>query len=180
MRIGLIITVLKSDIGLLIRKLFGCRINFNALSLIHPRANVRTIGKGSRIIIGNKIAIRRTSEVLANDGGVVHFGNRCFVNRDCIINAHDSITISDNVTIGPGTYIYDHDHDGDGKYVAAPVVIGKNVWIGAGCIILRGVTIGDNSIIGAGTLVNRDVPANVLRYDKRERVEKVRPLSTEE
>jgi maltose O-acetyltransferase len=39
------------------------------------------------------------------------------------------------------------------------VVIGANVWIGGGAIILPGVTIGDDAIIGAGSVVTRDVPA---------------------
>jgi galactoside O-acetyltransferase len=43
-----------------------------------------------------------------------------------------------------------------------PVHIGKNVWIGAGAIILPGVTIGDNSVIGAGSVVTKDIPANVV------------------
>jgi galactoside O-acetyltransferase len=42
------------------------------------------------------------------------------------------------------------------------VHIGKNVWIGAGALILPGVSIGDNSVIGAGSVVNKDIPANVV------------------
>ncbi len=38
----------------------------------------------------------------------------------------------------------------------------RNVWIGAGAIIVPGVTIGDNSVIGAGSVVTKDVPANVV------------------
>lgn len=44
----------------------------------------------------------------------------------------------------------------------APVRIERNVWIGAGVIVLPGVTIGENSVIGAGSLVNKDIPANVV------------------
>ena len=175
MRIGLAFTVLSSDFCLLLRKLFGCKINFNPLSMIRPRARIKTKGRNGCISIGNKLTVRENSDVIAVNGQV-RFGNGCYVNKNCIIIARERITLSDNVTIGPGTYIYDHDHDGQGKYVTAPIVIGKNVWIGAGCIILKGVTIGDNSIIAAGTLVTKDVPANVLRYDKRERVEKERPI----
>lgn len=42
------------------------------------------------------------------------------------------------------------------------MTIGKNVWIGAGSIILPGVTIGDNTVIGAGSVVTKDIPANVV------------------
>ena len=40
-----------------------------------------------------------------------------------------------------------------------PVIIGNDVWIAAGCHILRGVKIGDGAIIAAGAVVTQDVPA---------------------
>jgi acetyltransferase-like isoleucine patch superfamily enzyme len=44
----------------------------------------------------------------------------------------------------------------------APVVIGDNVWIGMGALILKGVTIGENSIVAAGAVVTKPVPRNVV------------------
>lgn len=38
------------------------------------------------------------------------------------------------------------------------IVIGNDVWIGAGAIILPSVTIGNGAIIGAGAVVTKDVP----------------------
>lgn len=38
------------------------------------------------------------------------------------------------------------------------IIIGSDVWIGAGAIVLPSVTIGNGVIIGAGALVNKDVP----------------------
>jgi len=43
-----------------------------------------------------------------------------------------------------------------------PVIIGDDVWIGTGAIILKGVTIGDRAIVGAGAVVAKDVPADVV------------------
>ncbi|WP_319001428.1 CatB-related O-acetyltransferase [Burkholderia cepacia] len=37
------------------------------------------------------------------------------------------------------------------------VVIGNDVWIGTGAIIMAGVTIGDGAVIGSNTIVTRDV-----------------------
>ena len=45
---------------------------------------------------------------------------------------------------------------------AAPVRIGRNVWISVQVVVLHGVSIGDNSVIGACSLVRHDVPANVF------------------
>lgn len=36
-------------------------------------------------------------------------------------------------------------------------VIGNDVWIGIGAVIMRGVTIGDGAVIGANSVVTRDV-----------------------
>ena len=67
-----------------------------------------------------------------------------------------------------GVILLAHDHSvyrhvpfkddrGQGK-----LVLGKNVFVGAGAIILRNIEIGDNSIVAAGAVVTKDVPANVV------------------
>jgi len=139
--------------------------------MMNSGVSLNTKGKKSRISFGKKCYIRKSTEISANNG-TVSFGERCFVNRNCIINSHANISIGDGTTIGPGVYIYDHDHDGKGGYITKPITIGKNVWIGAGCIILKGVSIEDNSVIGAGTLVSFDCKKNTLIYQPRHTVVK--------
>ena len=86
---------------------------------------------------------------------------------------YNKIVIGDNSGIGPGVHIYTVFHSTKAlertsenstfwKSQTAPVIIGNNVWIGGGCIILPGVTIGDNTTIGAGSVVTKSIPANVL------------------
>lgn len=53
---------------------------------------------------------------------------------------------------------------------AKPIVIGDNVWLGGGAIIMPGVTIGENSVIGAGAVVTKDIPANVVAVGNPARV----------
>jgi acetyltransferase-like isoleucine patch superfamily enzyme len=43
--------------------------------------------------------------------------------------------------------------------ITQPVIIGDDVWVGIGAIILKGITIGPGARIGAGAVVSRDVPA---------------------
>jgi acetyltransferase-like isoleucine patch superfamily enzyme len=38
------------------------------------------------------------------------------------------------------------------------IIIGNDVWVGAGAIILSGVNIGDGAIVAAGAIVTKDVP----------------------
>ena len=42
------------------------------------------------------------------------------------------------------------------------VVIGNNVWIGAGVSIMPEVHVGENAVIAGGAVVTKDVPANTV------------------
>lgn len=78
---------------------------------------------------------------------------------------------------GENICIYDHDHNfkmlalvREQGFSCDTVKIGNNVWIGSGCIILKGAIIGDNSVIAAGSIVKGNVDCNSLFYQRRESV----------
>jgi len=81
--------------------------------------------------------------------------------------AAESVIIGKNVLIAGRVYITDHDHvfeDSDlpasliDGLISSPVVIEDDVWLGEGCVILKGVRVGRRSVIGANAVVTRDVP----------------------
>jgi maltose O-acetyltransferase len=95
----------------------------------------------------------------------IRLGAGVFLNFNCVVLDIVEVTIGDLTQIGPGVQILTADHPRDPAQRRAllefgrPVRIGRNVWIGAGALILPDVTIGDNVIIGAGSVVTRDVPS---------------------
>ena len=151
--------------GLVFRRLFGNRISFSVFSFVSLRASIKTYDNG-RIYIGKKVAIRDNTELSVSKGHII-IGDNCFINKNCMVIAHEQIEIGAFTTIGPNVCIYDHDHDNDnGDYISSPILIGEKVWIGAGCILLKGITIGDNVTIGAGSIVTKDIPSNTIYFNK--------------
>ena len=96
----------------------------------------------------------------------IHLGKEVFINAGCKFQAQGGIYIGDKSLIGHNTIIATINHDvfpeNRRDLIPKRVIIGKNVWIGSGCIILPGVSIGDNAIIGAGSVVTKDIPKNSI------------------
>lgn len=105
----------------------------------------------------------------ANWGGAhVHFGEWVYANFNLTLVDDGHIYIGDHTMIGPNVTIATAGHpilpelrEKEMQY-NVDVKIGRNVWIGAGAIIVPGVTIGNNTVIGAGSVVTKDIPANVV------------------
>lgn len=95
----------------------------------------------------------------------ISVGRGVFMNFGCIVLDVVAVDIGDMTQIGPGVQILTADHPREpalraqGLEFGRPIRIGRNVWIGAGALIMPGVTVGDDALIGAGSVVTRDVPA---------------------
>lgn len=113
----------------------------------------------------------------------IRLGAGAFLNFNCVVLDVVEVAIGDRTQIGPGVQVLAADHPRDpvqrasGLEFGRPVRIGRNVWIGAGAIILPGVSIGDHALIGAGSVVTRDVPAGATAFGNpaRPRRRRVRP-----
>jgi acetyltransferase-like isoleucine patch superfamily enzyme len=90
--------------------------------------------------------------------------------KDVLITTSGGVKIGARTLIGYRTQIISSNHSippiglpfpisGDAH---APVIIGKDVWIGANCIITPGVNIGEGAVVAGGSVVTKDVPANAI------------------
>lgn len=74
------------------------------------------------------------------------------------------IKIGDNVTLAPRVLILAHDASTKmpiGYTKLGMVVIGNNVFIGAGTIVLPNTIIADNVIVGAGSVVSTNLSSGI-------------------
>ena len=90
-------------------------------------------------------------------------------NINCVdITSPQFISIGNNVCVSGGVRILAHDYSysvpayafGEAYRSQMKTVIGNNVFVGAGSIILMGCAIGDNTIIGAGSVCKGEIQGN--------------------
>jgi maltose O-acetyltransferase len=115
--------------------------------------------------IGEETVVR--SSFFCDYGYNVYLGRGVFLNFNCVLLDVMPIRIGDGTQIGPAVQIYAADHPREhekrlaGLECGKSVMVGRNVWIGGGAILLPGISIGDDSVIGAGSVVTRDVAPGV-------------------
>jgi acetyltransferase-like isoleucine patch superfamily enzyme len=103
----------------------------------------------------------------ATGGDEIRVGRNVFVNQNCTFYDLGGLDIADDVLIGPNVSLITSGHplkpsQRRAVTVGKPIVIGRNVWIATGAIVIGGVTIGENSVVAAGSVVTKDVPPNTL------------------
>jgi maltose O-acetyltransferase len=103
-------------------------------------------------------------------------GARCFANWGLISLDVATVTIGDDVQVGPNVQLLTATHPlepgprRDKWEAAEPIVLGDNVWLGGGVIVCPGVTIGADTVVGAGSVVVRDLPPGVVAVGSPARV----------
>lgn len=83
------------------------------------------------------------------------------------IVAANKIIIEMGAGLGANSHIYDTDFHpipftSSNPIKSSPVYIGRDVWVAANCLVLKGVTIGDRSIVAAGSVVNQNIPTGYI------------------
>ena len=138
---------------------------------------LRVDGKGT-VELGKDVTLGFGPAPMIGDGRImlqarlpsarISIGDGCIFSNNVTVVACQDVKIGEGCLIGDQAMIVDSYFHGCEPWrrgeagITKPVVIGKNVWIGSRCIILRGVTIGDNSVVTAGAVVTKSIPANTI------------------
>lgn len=152
------------------KKTFRClfrvfKFRIKGLSIQPPyyignRCNMEIVN--GAINISRNVYIKSDCSLVCN-GGKIEIEENVFLNRNTSITSMCLIKIGTGTTVANNVTIVDHDHDRVGiDFIKCPVVIGRNVWIGANSTILKGVEIGDGAIIAAGSVVTKSLPSNCI------------------
>tara|TARA_B110000014_G_C20068444_1_gene556976 strand:- start:139 stop:720 length:582 start_codon:yes stop_codon:yes gene_type:complete len=104
-------------------------------------------------------------------GEQISIGSRSYINVNCTLidapkNTQIQVSIGEDCFIGPNVQLLNVSHDMAPEKrlqkhnYADNILLGNNVWLGAGVIVLAGVSIGENSVVGAGSVVTKSLESN--------------------
>lgn len=134
----------------------------------------------AKIVLGNNVLLNSSNRnyhinmfasvklMCDKPNAIISIGDNTRIHGSCI-HAFERIEIGSNCLIAANCQIFDASGHGtslkeraESQGKSKPIIIGNNVWIGTGCIILPGTTIGNNSVISAGSVVRGVVPEGVV------------------
>ncbi len=145
--------------------------------------NERYLSIGDGTLIGPNVCVSAGihGEQVMLHAPVVRIGQACVIGRGSHIVGHWSITLGDEIQVGPYVYITDQNHAyldpevpvGRQTPEESAVSIGSGSWLGTNVVILPGTHLGRNTTVAAGAVVRGTfpdhvvlggVPARVLRH----------------
>lgn len=122
---------------------------------------------GDRVVIAAGTVLAFGDEL--NGEGTIHVGDRTWIGQynnlragggeirigaDCLISQFCTLVAS-NHAMTRGAPIKSQPPEESRR----GIVLGDDVWLGAGVTLLPGITVGQGAVIGAGSVVTHDVPA---------------------
>lgn len=125
------------------------RSRWTALGVSHPVV-LRTLRPGAMLSIGADTGI---------SGGSFCAAHSLIIGERCLLGADVVVTDTDFHAIMPEGRRYNTD---PASIPCRPVVIGDDVFIGTGALVLKGVTIGNGAVVGARSVVTRDVAPGAI------------------
>ena len=144
------------------------KIRVGANSFIDDNAVLDGKGRENEgIVIGANAYVGRNS-ILSCKEGSIELGDYCNISANCTILSETLVRLGKYCFLAGNCYLVaggNHSFEDLSQPVMfqpslskGGIVIGDDVWLGAGVLVLDGVTIGKSTVVGAGSVVTGSVP----------------------
>lgn len=135
-------------------------------SFLYPNAGIVFENGGGKIVVRGKMDIGNASAISIGKSGVLDISQNMSATASFKLVCYYNIMIGENALFGWDCLIMDTDMhslvkiDDNANPVGqtkgyASITIGPDVWVGNGCLILKGVIINNNTVIAARTTLTR-------------------------
>lgn len=146
---------------------------------IGDRVTIYKDRKGGKVVLGDAIHLHNDVTIQTGRMGAISIGSDTHIQPRCQFSAYmESIKIGSGVEIAPNCAFYSYNHSMSSHMPIreqslvskGSIVIGDEVWLGYGVVVLDGVNIGKGAVIGAGSIVTHDIPENAIAVGSPARV----------
>jgi len=143
-------------------------VQFSAGRNFRVSGALKVRGPG-RVVFGDNVTVDMlVTPYTHSPDAVIRVGNHCFLNG-ARFGCRELIDVGDDCILADARLMDTNFHStrADRHSPAAPIrtrpiILARNVWVGAQDGILPGTTIGENSVVGFGAVCSGAYPANVL------------------
>ncbi|MEY4749810.1 MAG: hypothetical protein RIQ60_2024 [Pseudomonadota bacterium] len=137
----------------------------DASNVLMGVADIRGSG---RVSLGRGALIYPGVVLETQGSGQIEIGDDVVLSTGVHIVAFERIRLGAGTMVGEYTSLRDANHRASTEamrssgHTAAPIEVGRNVWIGRGASVLAGVRLGDHAIVAANAVVTHDVESATL------------------
>lgn len=145
-----------------------------------PDDLVVEIDPGARVLIGDRVSIRRGTTLQAHRGGTIVLGHGAVLGENCFLSAMVGIVLGQGAALSNMVDLHDHNHrvreagllagvqDANTPWAsgfnAAPIVLEPAVAVSNKATITAGVHVGANTLIGANAVVTHSLPPDTVAH----------------
>jgi len=125
--------------------------------------------RSGKIILGENARVATHVWLVSANEAELRLGKNCIIGSYCILNGGHGINIGDFSWLAGFIYMNSSDHSikkgiliQKQGYVGAPIVIGRDNWIGGHVFVCKGINTGEGVVIGAGSVVTKNFGDNLV------------------